>query len=368
MQGRHPARPACLVLLPELYAGGDRYMSGPGHKQRCAAMTITGLPFDDFRALFPQLPGPDEDAANAVRRDFQRMRKPHSSLGRIEEIAAWLAAWSGRAPAVTRPLVAIFAGNHGVARNGISTRQPEDTAAMVELCAAGGAAVNQICIAHDLGLKVFDLALDLPTADITEAAALDERACAATMAFGMEAVAGGADLLCIGDLGVGNSTVAAAMLAALFGGSGADWIGPGPDGDDALTARRIAVVDLALATHAGRLKDPLEVLRRVGGREFAAIAGAILAARIQQVPVILDGFAATAAAAVLYALQNDVLDHCLAAHVSSRPGHREALEKMGLRPVLDLGLSHGEGTAAALAAGLVKSAALVHSGMVAALH
>jgi nicotinate-nucleotide--dimethylbenzimidazole phosphoribosyltransferase len=239
---------------------------------------------------------------------------------------------------------------------------------MVELCAAGGAAVNQICIAHDLGLKVFDLALDLPTADLSEEAALDERACAATMAFGMEAVAGGADLLCIGDLGVGNSTVAAVMLAALFGGSGADWIRPGGDVDDGLTERRIAVVDRALSVHAGKLRDPLEVLRRVGGREFAAIVGAILAARIQQVPVILDGFAATAAAAVLFAMEPGVLDHCLVAHVSSRPGHREALHRMGMRPLLDLGLSHGEGTAAALAAGLAKSAALVHSGMTAALH
>lgn len=331
-------------------------------------MTITGLPFDDFRALFPQLPGPDVDAAAAVRRDFRRMRKPHSSLGRLEEMAEWLAAWTGRPPAVTRPLVAIFAGNHGVARNGVSRRRPEETAAMVELCAAGGAAVNQICIAHDLGLKVFDLALDLPTADITEGPALDERACAATMAFGMEAVAGGADLLCVGDLGVGNSTVAAAILAALFGGSGADWAKPGRAEDGDLTARRVDAVDRALSVHAGRLKDPLEVLRRIGGREFAAIAGAILAARIQQVPVIIDGFAATAAAAVLHAMQPGALDHCLAAHVSPRPGHGEALRRMGLRPVLDLGLSHGEGAAAALAAGVVKSAALVHSGMSAALH
>lgn len=237
---------------------------------------------------------------------------------------------------------------------------------MVELCAAGGAAVNQICIAHDLGLKVFDLALDLPTADFTEGAALDERACAATMAFGMEAVAGGADLLCIGDLGVGNATVAAAMLAALFGGTGADWVGS--NADDPLTERRIAVIDKALAFHAGGLKDPLEVLRRLGGREFAAMAGAILAARMEHVPVILDGFAATAAAAVLYSIRPDALDHCLAAHVSSRPGHGEALKRMGLKPILDLELSHGEGSAAALAAGIVKSAALVHSGMTAAIN
>ena len=330
-------------------------------------MTVTAQPFDDFRALFLHLEGPSEFAASAVRADFARMRKPDASLGRLEELAEWLAAWSGKKPAVLRPLVAVFAGNHGVAKHDISLRAQKDTAAMVELCAAGGAAVNQICIAQDLGLKVFDLALDLPTADITEEAALDERACAATMAFGMEAVAGGADLLCVGDIGVGNTTVAAAMLAALFGGTGADWAASGRRGEEKLAARRAEVVDTALAVHAGHLDDPLEVLRRLGGREFAAIAGAILAARIQRVPVIIDGFAATAAAAVLYRMQPDTLDHCLAAHVSPRPGHREALKRMGLRPILDLELSHGEGTGAALAAGVVKTAALVHSGMTAAL-
>ena len=203
-----------------------------------------------------------------------------------------------------RPVVAVFAGNHGIARHGISPRPVEATQRLVELAAAGGAAINQICIAHDLGLKVFDLALHLPTGDFTEDAALDERGCAATMAFGMEAIAGGIDLLAIGDLGVGDSTAAAAIFAALYGGSGADWVGPGSGADAAMIARKAAVVDRGLALHAAHLKDPLEILRRVGGREFAAIAGAILAARMEKVPVVLDGFSATAAAAILHARQS----------------------------------------------------------------
>lgn len=327
----------------------------------------TGLPFDDFRSLMKELPGRDEGAAMTVRGQFRRMRKPAGSLGRLEEIGEWLAGWTGRPPAVTRPLVAIFAGNHGIAQRNISPRQPDATAEMVEMCAAGGAAINQICIAYDLGLKVFDLALHLPTADITQAAALDERGCAATMAFGMEAIAGGTDLIAIGDLGVGNSTVAAAMLAALFGGSGADWVGPGAGAGPEMIARKAAAVDAALAFHGKNLKDPFEVLRRVGGREFAAIAGAILAARMQKVAVLLDGFAATAAAAVLHAANPAALDHCLAAHVSTEPGHAKAIDRLGLKPVLDLKLAHGEGTGAALAAGIVKAAALVHSGMAATL-
>lgn len=327
----------------------------------------TGLPFDDFRNLMKDLPARDEAAAAKVRTQFRQMRKPEGSLGRIEEIAEWLAAWTGRPPAVTRPLVAIFAGNHGVTKRNISPRMPDATAEIVEMCAAGGAAINQLCVAHDLGLKVFDLALHLPTADFVEDAALDERGCAATMAFGMEAIAGGIDVIALGDLGVGNSTVAAAMLAALYGGSGAEWVGPGSGADAEMIARKAASVDAALAFHGKNLKDPFEVLRRVGGREFAAIAGAILAARMQKVAVVLDGFAATAAAAVLHTAHPAALDHCLAGHVSSEPGHAKALEKLGMKPVLDLQMSHGEATGAGLALGVVKAAALVHSGMAAAL-
>jgi nicotinate-nucleotide--dimethylbenzimidazole phosphoribosyltransferase len=328
----------------------------------------SALPFDDFRNLLDNLPPADTTAEARVRTLFAKADKPRGSLGRIEDVAAWLAAWSGRAPpVVTRPLMAVFAGNHGVVRHGVSPRPVAATANAVELCAAGGAAINQICIANDLGLKVFDLALHIPTADITGDAALDERGCAATMAFGMEAIAGGTDLLCLGDLGVGNSTVAAALLAALFGGRGADWVGPGSGADAAMQARKAAVVDAALAFHHGHLGDPLEVLRRVGGREFAAIAGAILAARVQKIPVLLDGLAATAAAATLHAVNPAALDHCLLASLSPEPSHGRAAEQLGLRPLLDLGIGHGEGAGAALAAGLVKAAALTSSGMAAAL-
>jgi len=328
----------------------------------------SALPFDDFRNLLAKLPPADPAAEARVRTLFAKADKPRTSLGRIEDIAAWLAAWSGRAPpAVRRPLVAIFAGNHGVTRHAISPRPVAATANAVELCAAGGAAVNQVCIANDLGLKVFDLALHIPTEDITENAALDERGCAATMAFGMEAIAGGSDLLCLGDLGVGNSTIAAALCAALFGGSGADWVGPGSGADTAMVTRKAEVVDAALAFHGTALSDPLEALRRVGGREFAAIAGAVLAARMQKIPVLLDGFATAAAAAVLQAANPSALDHCLLASLSLEPGHAKVAERLGLRPLLDLGVSHGEGVGAALAAGLVKAAALISSGMAAAV-
>lgn len=191
-------------------------------------MSASGLPFDDFRELIRNLPGPDLDAEAAVRAREVTLTKPAGSLGQLEEIVAWLAAWTGKpVPQINRPLVAVFAGNHGVTAKNITPFPPSVTAQMVENFAAGGAAINQICIAHDLGLKVFDLALEHPTADITEEAAMDERTCAATMAFGMEGIAGGTDLLCIGEMGIGNTSIAAAIALALFGGAAEDWVGPG---------------------------------------------------------------------------------------------------------------------------------------------
>ena len=326
-------------------------------------MGPTGLPFDDIRALVAQLPGPDEEAAGAARQREAQLVKPAGSLGKLEEIAEWVARWQGKAPAVTRPVVTIFAGSHGVAANGVSAYPPEVNRQMVETFAAGGAAINQICAASDLGLKVFDLALDMPSGDITREAALDEKDCAATIAYGMEAVAGGSDLLCIGEMGIGNTTVAAALCAGLFGGTGADWVGRGTGVDDGGMKRKADAVDAALATHAGHLDDPLEALRRLGGREFAAMIGAILAARYQRVPVILDGFPVTAAAAVLYKLEPSTLDHCLLGHLSSEAGHTRLAEKLGKAPLLSLGMRLGEGTGAALAAGIVKAAVAMHTGM-----
>lgn len=326
-------------------------------------MSASGLPFDDFRELLRNLPGPDTSALAVARERDSQLTKPAGALGRLEEIAFWLAAWTGRSPQVTRPLVAIFAGNHGVTAQGVSPFPPSVTAQMVENFAAGGAAINQICVANDLGLKIFDLALEVPTGDISVEAAMDERTCAATMAFGMEAIAGGTDLLCIGEMGIGNTTIAAAIFYGLYGGSAVDWVGPGTGSEGEVLARKIAAVETAVALHKAHLDDPLELLRRLGGREIAAMAGAILAARMERIPVLIDGYVATAAAAVLHAANPSALDHCLIGHVSAEPGHMAAIEKLGKTPLLALGMRLGEGTGAALAAGIVKAAAQCHSGM-----
>ncbi len=321
-------------------------------------------PFDDIRNLFKALPPAHEEPVYKVRNRDRTLVKPAGSLGRLEEIVEWLAAWQGKAPPqVLKPQIAVYAANHGVAGRGVSAYPQAVTRQMVDTFAAGGGAVNQLAMACGAGLKVFDLALDVPTPDISTAAALSERDCAATMAFGMEAVAQSPDILCLGDMGIGNTTIAAALACALHGGSATDWVGRGTGVDEEGLERKRSLVDAAIAFHGPALDDPLEALRRVGGREFAAIAGAIIAARIARVPVLLDGFPVTAAAAVLHKIQPSALDHCLAAHVSGEPGHRRLLEILGKRPLLDLDMRLGEGSGAALALNIVQAAVAVHTGM-----
>jgi nicotinate-nucleotide--dimethylbenzimidazole phosphoribosyltransferase len=323
----------------------------------------SGLPFDDVRSLLARLPGIDAIARDAAVARQGNLTKPPGSLGRLEELAVFMAGWRGSArPEVTRPLVAVFAANHGIAERGVSAFPQSVTKAMVANFAAGGAAINQLCNALGLGLKVFELALDHPTPDIVVADAFDEKGCAATIAYGMEAVAGGVDLLCLGEMGIANTTVAAAIYHALYGGDAADWVGRGTGVDDAGLRRKADAVAGAVA-RLGSERDPLEVLRRVGGREIAAMVGAILAARMERVPVIVDGFVTTAAAAIVHALDPKAIDHCLFSHCSAEHAHRAALKKLGAAPLLDLGMRLGEGTGAALAAGLVKTALAAHNGM-----
>ncbi|MFG1247884.1 nicotinate-nucleotide--dimethylbenzimidazole phosphoribosyltransferase [Xanthobacter flavus] len=323
-----------------------------------------GSPFDDIRQLVATLPGPNEGAREAALARQEQLVKPPGALGRLEAIAAHLSAWQGNSmPTVNRPMVAVFAATHGVADLGVSPYPGEVTKQMMATFTAGKAAVNQICATFDAGLRVFDLALDYPTPDITTNAALDEKACAATMAFGMEAIAGGSDLLCLGEMGIGNTTVAAAICHGLYGGTAEEWVGAGTGAAGEVLERKIAAVRAALAFHKEHLSDPLEVLRRLGGREIAAIAGAIIAARHEKVPVVLDGFVVTAAAAVLHAMNPNALDHCLAGHVSAEKAHRQLLDRLGLVPLLDLGMRLGEGSGAALSIGVVKAAVACHRGM-----
>ncbi|MEX0808511.1 MAG: nicotinate-nucleotide--dimethylbenzimidazole phosphoribosyltransferase [Dongiaceae bacterium] len=320
--------------------------------------------FDEIRRVLAEFPVADESArAEAVERDAT-LTKPPGSLGRLEQLTQWLAAWQGRhPPRLDRPRVAVFAGSHGIARRGVSAYPPEVTAQMVQNFVNGGAAINQLCTIADAELRVYEMAIDDPTEDFTERPAMDEAACARAIAYGMMAVEPGIDLLCVGEMGIGNTTAGAALSAALFGGNGAEWAGPGTGVAGAALARKIAVIDAGLARHRAEIADPLDALRCFGGQEMAAIVGAIIAARMARTPVLLDGFVSTAAAAVLHALSPAALDHCEVAHLSREPGHRRLVEALGKRSLLEFDMHLGEGSGAALAIPLLRAAIACHAGM-----
>jgi len=323
------------------------------------------MPFDSlaaFRALLADLPQPDRAAIAAARARNGQLTKPPGALGRLEELALWLAGWQGTdRPHADRPQIAVFAGNHGVAARGVSAFPPAVTVQMVANFARGGAAINQLAAAFGARLDVHALDLDRPTADFTTGPAMTEAETVAALQRGWQAVAADTDLFVAGEMGIANSTVAAALVAALYGGSG--WAGRGTGVDDAGLARKEAAVAAGLARHAAVLSDPLQVLACLGGRELAAMAGAIAGARMRRVPVILDGFIACAAAAVLARAVCGALDHCVAGHLSAEGAHGRLLDHLGKAPLLSLGLRLGEGSGAALAIGVVKGAVACHSGM-----
>ena len=319
--------------------------------------------FDDLRAACLDLPQADEAARAGVARREARLTKPPGSLGRLEEITAWLAAWQGRnPPRLDRVEIMVFAGNHGVTAQGVSAYPPEVTAQMVANFAGGGAAINQLAKLGGAELRVVALLLETPTADFTEMPAMDEAAFLDAVAAGYDDVSADADLVILGEMGIGNTTAAAALSGALFGG-GARFAGLGTGVDDAGLARKRAAIETALARHRDVLGDPLRAAASVGGRELAAILGACLAARHKRIPVLIDGMVSTAAVAPLKALRADALDHTLAGHMSAEAGHRLLLQELGMTPLLDLGMRLGEGSGAAVALLVLRAAPACHTGM-----
>lgn len=323
------------------------------------------MPFQtlaDIRTLLTRLPAPDAKAIAAAEARNGQLTKPPGALGRLETVAIWLAGWQGtEKPRADRPQIVIFAGNHGVTAKGVSAFPAEVTVQMVANFAHGGAAINQLARAFGAKLDVHSLDLDRPTADFTEGPAMTEAEVVAAMRTGYEAVDPSADLFVAGEMGIGNTTAAAAIATALYGGFG--WAGRGTGVDDAGLRRKEAAVAAGVERHQALLSDPLEVLRCLGGREIAAMAGAILGARMARVPVILDGFIACSAAAVLEQTAPGALDHCVAGHQSAEGAHARLLEKLGKEPLLALDLRLGEGSGAALAIGVVQGAVACHSGM-----
>jgi len=317
-----------------------------------------------FEAALEALPTADQAARAAASRRQTQLTKPPGSLGRLEDLAVFMAGWQGRErPRFERARAAIFAANHGVAVHGVSAFPVSVTAQMVENFRRGGAAINALADAVGLELIIADIDLETPTADFTTAPAMDEAACLAALNIGADVVVPGLDMLVVGEMGIANSTSAAALCLRSYGGTAADWVGPGTGVDVAGIARKIAVVEAGIARHDDCPRTPFETLRRVGGREIVAIAGAVVAARLAGVPVVLDGFISSAAIAPIAAAYPGITEHCIAGHCSAEPGHERLLQALKLEPLLRLGMRLGEGSGAAVAVGVIRSALAAHDGM-----
>ncbi len=317
-----------------------------------------------FAALLQDLPEVDRAARDAASARDAVLTKPPGALGQLEEVANWYCGWRGEAAAKVRaPQVIVFAGNHGVTARGVSAFPAEVTEQMVLNFQAGGAAINQLAECAGARLDVHALSLDTPTHDFTQGPAMDETGFVEALRTGWNAVDPAADLLVTGEMGIGNTTSAAAIALALCGGVAADWVGRGTGVDDAGLSLKEQVVAEGVAANPTALTDGLETLRCLGGRELAAMAGAILRARHLRIPVILDGFICTAAAACLHKVNATALGHTVAGHESAESAHPALLRHIGKTPLLSLGMRLGEASGGALAIAVVKAALACHSGM-----
>ncbi|MGH1576325.1 nicotinate-nucleotide--dimethylbenzimidazole phosphoribosyltransferase [Planktotalea sp.] len=316
----------------------------------------------EFRALLAQMPAPDSQALEGAEARNGQLTKPPGALGRLEDLAIWYAGWRGSdQPRVGKRQVIVFAGNHGVTAQGVSAFPPEVTVQMVANFQHGGAAVNQLSRVAGAEMSVHALDLDTPTADFTQNAAMSEAEVVAALTTGWNAVDADSEVLVVGEMGIGNTTSAAAIANALFGGEASDWTGRGTGIDDAGLSVKTRVVAEGVARHAS--EDALEVLRCLGGRELAAMAGAIASARAKRIPVILDGFICSAAAACLAQAQDGALDHVVAGHLSQEGAHGKLLAALNKNPLLALNMRLGEGSGATLAINVLVAAVECHSGM-----
>lgn len=317
-----------------------------------------------FAQALATLPEPVGEAIAAAAARQAALTKPAGSLGRLEEIALFMAGWQGRErPRTDHVRIAVFAGNHGVAARGVSAFPAAVTAQMVANFERGGAAINALARACGAELRVVPIDLERPTADFCDAPAMGEEECLDAINAGAAVVEQHCDLLIVGEMGIGNSTAAAALCAQLLGGRPSDWAGRGTGVDDAGVGRKVEAVTLALARHGAHCGSAFESLRRLGGREIAAMAGAMLAARLLRVPMLLDGFICGAAMVPLWRDNEAITAHCLAAHRSAEAAHQRLLDALGLRPLLSLDMRLGEASGAAVAAQVVRSALAAHDGM-----
>jgi len=322
-------------------------------------MTITTNTIPTFKELvefIKDVPNIDHEAVSLVRKAEKKSKI--RQFGVLEELAEWLSGWQGSyPPRADNVVMSIFISNHGISdKYDISEYPKSNQDSLVSGFKSESSSLNQLCKLHNIGLQVFDLAMELPTEDITRKPAMEINDCITTILYGREAISSNPDLLCLGEAGIGNDTIALAMCCALFGGDIEGWLDP--NADITIRENQVKIINTALNLHKER--QPLEILRNLGGRDFAAMVGAIISARFERVPVILDGISACTAAALLFAISPHTIDHCYAAHQSHNPSHGKLLSIINKKPLLDLELLEANGCAAALTIPLIASAIHIH--------
>ena len=317
----------------------------------------------------------DSAAMAAAQERLDRLTKPPGSLGRLEAVVVQLAGITGSAaPRIDRPAVVVFAADHGVTAQGVSAYPGSVTGQMVANFEGGGAAINVLARAAGAKLVVVDVGvagsepaaasrIRAGTRDMTVEPAMTRDEALAAIGIGRDVVGGlvgdGCDLVALGEMGIGNTTAASALVAALTGRAVAEVTGRGTGLDDEAVRHKVAVIEAALKRHRPRRDDPLGALAAVGGLEIAALVGAMLAAAEAHIPVVLDGFITGAAALVAAGIAPTLGPRLIASHRSAEPGHRVVLEQLRLEPLLDLDLRLGEGSGAALALPLLRASTLM---------
>jgi len=306
----------------------------------------------------------DEVIANGARKLQNELTKPPGSLGKLEEYAIWMAGWQKKKkPTMNNFQCIVFAANHGVANKGVSAYPSEVTSQMVQNFKKGGAAINQLCNLANVKLSVIPIDLKNPTKDFSEEKSMKYDETISAMELGFNSVSKGCDLLILGEMGISNTTAATAISCALFNGSTEKWTGLGTGISKEKLKKKISVIKNGLKLHGKKFESVEKILSAFGGREMAAIAGSVIAARVIGIPVLLDGFISTASAATLTIFKKNFLDHCLISHLSSEPGHKGILSHLKKEPILDLNLRLGEGSGGVVAALIIRSALITHNKM-----
>ena len=325
--------------------------------------------FSALEAFFSERGAFDVTCYERAQSYQKTLTKPLGALGYLEELACWLSGWQRcLRPRAENIAVHLYAGNHGIAAQGVSAYPATVTEQMVANFQYGGAAINQLCHLYGFDLHVHVMDLASPTKDFSRAPAMDEATCLAALRYGYESVmATDADILVFGEMGIGNSTAAAALAAVCFGGAVNQWVGSGSGLDQSGLRHKVDIIEKAIAFHRSHMtldqQHPWQCLCVFGGHEIAALVGAILACRLRPRAVILDGFICCAAAALLFCHDNDMIAHCLFGHLSAEAGHKRLVKALGGRAMLSLDMRLGEGSGAVLAANLLQAAVICHNGM-----